>query len=294
MLTHIDLFSGIGGFSLAAKWAGFKTIVFCETDRFRQVLLQKRFKARFFADADFKRLEGKVVSAGRPAELYRKPVLISDIRKFPGRAFRGATVLTGGFPCQPFSVAGKRLGKKDDRYLWEEMHRVIKEGRPRWVIGENVTGIISLALPEVLADLENENYSVQVVVIPACAIGAPHRRDRVWIIAHSKNRGNSEAIKNTDSQRRCGWGENLKQILGSQIPEAQAPRPNWSEDWSKVAACLCGVDDGLPARVDGFELSRARHRVERLKALGEAIVPQIVYVFFSMIGQVEGEWNNEQ
>jgi len=275
MLTHIDLFSGIGGFSLAAKWAGFKTIAFCEIKPFCQILLSRRFGATILTDTDIERLEREAISAGCPAELYREPVLIPNIRKFPGRAFRGATVLTGGFPCQPFSVAGKRRGKEDDRYLWKEMLRVISEARPRWIVGENVVGIISMALDEVLSDLEGANYSVQVVIIPACAVGAPHRRDRVWIIAHEKN----------------GEAGNISRIKTDQI---RLPGPGWSHNWIEVATRLCGVDDGLPARVDGLELSAARHRVERIKALGEAIVPQIAYIFFSIIGQIEGEGNNGQ
>jgi len=269
MLTHIDLFSGIGGFSLAAKWAGFETIAFCEIKPYCQVLLSKRFNARILIDADIERLEREVVSSGRPAELYREPVLIPDIRKFPGWAFRGATVLTGGFPCQPFSVAGKRMGKADERYLWEEMFRVIKEARPSWIIGENVTGIISMALDEVISDLESEDYSVQTFIIPACAVNTPHRRDRVWILAY-------DLSKNT-------------KIENISIPEIKIKSPNWNQNWTEVATRLCGVDDGLPARVDGFELSKARHRMERIKALGEAIVPQVAYVFFMVIKLLEEE-----
>jgi len=155
---HIDLFSGIGGFALAARWAGYQTEVFCEQDAFCQRVLKKHWPD--------------------------VPV-VGDIFEFDGSAYRGADLLTGGFPCQPYSCAGKRGGDSDDRALWPEMRRVISEARPRWIVAENVTGIISMALDGVLSDLEGEGYEVQTVIVPACAVNAPHRRDRVWIVAHA-------------------------------------------------------------------------------------------------------------
>ena len=267
--THIDLFSGIGGFSLAAQWVGFKTIAFCEINPYCQVLLSKRFNAKILTNTTWKGLDRQSSTPKRFTQLYNQPIIIPDIRQFPGRAFAGATVFTGGFPCQPFSVAGKRLGKADERYLWEEMFRVIKEARPSWIIGENVTGIISMALDEVISDLESEDYSVQTFIIPACAVNTPHRRDRVWILAY-------DLSKNT-------------KIENISIPEIKIKSPNWNQNWTEVATRLCGVDDGLPTRVDGFELSKARHRMERIKALGEAIVPQVAYVFFMIIKFLEEE-----
>ncbi len=145
MKTHIDLFSG---FALAAHWAGFTTEVFCEQDPFCQRVLRHHWPA---------------------------VPLVSDIREFDGRAY---------FPCQPFSTAGKRGGRADDRFLWPEMLRVIREGRPHWIVGENVPGIINMALDDVLSDLENEGYATQALLIPACSVNAPHKRERVWIIAH--------------------------------------------------------------------------------------------------------------
>lgn len=159
---HIDLFSGIGGFALAAHWAGFATEVFCEQDEFCQKVLSRHWPA---------------------------VPIVSDIRKFDGRAYAGADLLTGGFPCQPFSCAGKQRGDQDDRFLWPEMLRVIREAKPAWIVGENVAGIISMALDGVLSDLENEGYATQAFVLPACAVNAPHKRDRVWIVAHAKVEG---------------------------------------------------------------------------------------------------------
>ena len=166
-LTHLSLFSGIGGLDLAAEMAGFRTVGQCEWADYPTKVLEKHWP-------DVPRWK--------------------DIRTLTGESFHEKTglrtvdIISGGFPCQPFSVAGKRRGKEDDRYLWPEMLRVISELRPTWVVGENVAGIVNMALDQVYADLENEGYSVQAFIIPACAVDAPHRRDRCAIVAHCNNR----------------------------------------------------------------------------------------------------------
>ena len=157
--THLDLFSGIGGFALAARWNGYRTLGFCDNEPYAQAVLKKHW----------------------PEVPCHK-----DIREVRGELYAGVTLLTGGFPCQPFSVAGKQGGKNDDRYLWPEMLRVIREARPTWIIGENVAGIVNMALDQVHTDLEAEGYEVESIIIPACAVDAPHRRNRVWIVGHSK------------------------------------------------------------------------------------------------------------
>lgn len=161
-MTHGSLFSGIGGFDLAAEWAGWTNLFNCEIDTFCQRVLKYHFP---------------------DAEQY------SDIRTTDFSVWRGEIdVLSGGFPCQPFSQAGKRKGTEDERHLWPEMLRAIREIQPRWVVGENVFGITNwdggLVFEQVCADLENEGYEVQPFILPASSIGAPHKRERVWFIAH--------------------------------------------------------------------------------------------------------------
>ena len=160
--THLDLFSGIGGFALAAGWAGFETVGFCDNEPYAQAVLKKHWP---------------------------NVPIHEDIKMLDGTAYRGVTLLSGGFPCQPFSNAGKRRGKDDDRYLWPQMLRVIQEARPAWIVGENVVGIIGLALDQVCSDLEACGYEVEPIIIPACGVDAPHRRDRIWIVGNSKFNG---------------------------------------------------------------------------------------------------------
>ena len=172
-LTHLDLFSGIGGFALAARWAGFETVQFVEYEPYAQKVLAKNFP-------------------GVP--------ITGDIFDFDATKFLGIGLVTGGFPCQPFSQAGKRLGAEDDRAIWPQMLRVIQEARPTWVLGENVSGIISMELDNVLSDLEGEGYTTQTLVIPAAGVDAKHRRERVWICAYSSSTGRSrgEGCMETD------------------------------------------------------------------------------------------------
>ena len=172
-LKLLDLFSGIGGFSLGLESTGyFETIAFVEKDKFCQQVLKKNFK-------------------DIPIE--------SEVRDVKGERY-AADIITGGFPCQPFSVAGKRRGTDDDRYLWDETIRIIRECKARWFIGENVEGIINIqdgmVLRQVQDDLEKEGFQVQCLVIPASGIGAWHQRKRVWIIAYSKHNGSHRSKGN--------------------------------------------------------------------------------------------------
>jgi DNA (cytosine-5)-methyltransferase 1 len=164
-MNHLGLFEGIGGFSLAARWMGWKTVAWCEWNEFGQKVLRHHFPEA----------EGH-----------------GDITKTDFTKYHGAIdIISGGFPCQPYSSAGKRLGKEDDRHLWPEMLRVIREVQPTWVVGENVFGLVNwsggLVFDEVQSDLEAQGYEVQPYVLPAVSVNAPHRRDRVWFVAKNTN-----------------------------------------------------------------------------------------------------------
>jgi DNA (cytosine-5)-methyltransferase 1 len=190
-LTHLSLFTGIGGIDLAAEWAGFATVGQCEWKDFQTAVLEKHWP-------------------GVPR--WR------DIRTLTKENFNERTglhtvdIISGGFPCQPFSNAGKRKGEDDDRYLWPEMLRVISEIRPSWVLGENVAGIINMALDQVLYDLEGIGYETQAFLIPACSVNAPHRRNRVFIVARNTNGSNEctfGAIQERQRAESSGICENV-------------------------------------------------------------------------------------
>lgn len=206
-MTHGSLFSGIGGFDLAAAWAGWENIFACEIDPFCQKVLKYHFP---------------------------KSTLYENIRTTDFTVWRGRIdVLSGGFPCQPFSTAGKRKGTEDERYLWPEMLRAIREISPRWVVGENVLGIVNwnggMVFEQVCADLEAEGYEVQPYVLPACGVGAPHKRDRVWFAARRimENPGSGRlrgqeilhqqqgrtSIISTSENRLPGNGQELEEIV---------------------------------------------------------------------------------
>ena len=177
-MKQIELFAGIGGFGLAGHWAGIETVCQVEIDPFCQKVLAKNFP-----------------NAHRHA----------DIKTFDGRPWRGIDIVSGGFPCQPYSLAGKRAGNDDDRALWPEMLRVIREVAPTWVVGENVAGLISMdggrVFDFIVTDLENAGYSVETFIVPAVGVGAPHKRDRVWIVAHAIERPRFGSVTRANQQR---------------------------------------------------------------------------------------------
>ena len=170
-MRHVDLCSGIGGFALGFEWAGLsKPVLFCDIDPWCRKILAQHWPHVPIAD-DVK-------------------VLAND----PIRNVPDCDILTAGYPCQPFSVAGKRKGAEDDRHIWPYIRRIVAQKRPAWAVFENVYGHISMGLDEVLADLEAESYAARAFIVPACGVNAPHKRDRLWIIAK-----NNDA--NTDSER---------------------------------------------------------------------------------------------
>lgn len=304
MITHYDLFAGIGGFSLALDevFHG-ETIkhIFCEWEAFPAAVLKKHWPDGEFW-GDIAELVAHTGGKRPQGQNGREP------RGFT-RTGEHLTVLTGGFPCQPFSTAGRRRGTSDDRYKWPEMFAVIQNVAPDWVIAENVRGLVdwndSMVLEQVCTDLEAESYEVWPLIIPAVAVNAPHRRDRVWVIAHSPDkRPESEvglerqsqqkasqpchedpAAANSGPQRRQpGSGESLR-------PESQGAvkqnrnYPDWQRDWQEIAFATChdAVDDGLPRLVDGVRYSRAKWRRESIKAYGNAIVPEVAMEIFRAI-----------
>ena len=188
----LDLFSGIGGFSLGLERAGMETVAFCEYDEKARLVLKKHWP---------------------------EVPIYNDVRELNGRQFEGQSIdlICGGFPCQPYSVAGDRLGEKDDRHLWPEYFRLIQEIRPTWIIGENVFGIINLFIDSVLSDLESAGYRHETLIIPACAVNAPHRRERVWIVAHSAGIGlqGSRLTGNSHGSSRKNGGTHQSTGTGS-------------------------------------------------------------------------------
>ena len=213
-LRLLDLFSGIGGFSLGLeRTGGFETVAFCEIEPFPRKVLAKHWP---------------------------NVPCFKDVRKLTRQDIDGPIdVICGGYPCQPFSTAGQRLGKEDDRHLWPEVNRLLDEFRPTWFIGENVAGHISMGLDDVLSDLEDKGYAARTFVIPACAVDAKHRRDRVWIVAHST----------TERHREGRETRNILKANGRQDGQLRGEFSSTGEQ-SKVVA------NSPQLQRDGCELNR--------------------------------------
>lgn len=300
-VRHGSLFSGIGGFDLAASWMGWDNVFQCERDPFCRKAL------RYY---------------------WPETVCYEEIRKFSGEKFKsGVDVLTGGFPCQPFSVAGKRKGTADDRFLWPEMCRIIGEIQPCWIVGENVHGLLNwkrgLVFEQVQADLEAQGYEVWSYVLPAAGVGAPHRRDRVWIIAHADRHRceqHSEPAQYDDKWIRQGLekghepdtlpgygdashtngqGPSLWLRYGgggvqnpSTTDKGSKPARNHTTDhWKEFPSesPLCPGNDGLSQRLGGITISKWRN--DSIKAAGNAIVPQVALEIFKVIEKMEWRRN---
>jgi DNA (cytosine-5)-methyltransferase 1 len=320
-MTHGSLFSGIGGFDLAAEWMGWENVFHCEWNEFGKKVLNY---------------------------YWPKAISYHDITKTDFTIHRGTIdILTGGFPCQPYSSAGKRKGKEDERHLWPEMLRAIREIQPRWVVGENVLGLVNwsggLVFHEVQADLEAAGYEVWPYVLPACAVNAPHRRDRVWFVAkntkcdgfvfrefnkegaeirqlgntctgssigvylserptpHPNGNGLNERNGNDENEygdaadtdnTRCKTFNNQKSELGKEDRTKPFSRNSIEPVYSRsgwqsfpTQSPICSRNDGISSQLDGITFSKWRN--ESIKAAGNAIVPQVVYQIFKAIEQYE-------
>jgi len=297
----LDLFSGIGGFSYGLDKVGFKTVAFCEMDKYCKLVLQKHWKGVKIYN-DVKELKGE--------EIIKEHGTID--------------IVVGGFPCQPFSIAGARKGTDDNRHLWPEMFRIIKELKPRWVIGENVRGIVSIqngmVFENVCTDLEGEGYEVRAFNIPAAGVGAPHKRERVWIVANSRRtlrqgselegeNANESKQENADQYQRSSStpehnvADTYTRLSNGSVEEVQSGRQTFDTSSQRTDVAYtysqrqqeqCGTESvqkegnesqrsSSQARHTGWEsepdVGRVAHglsgRVHRLKALGNSIVPKI-------------------
>ena len=305
-LSRFDVFSGVGGISLAAESAGFTTVGFCEIDEYATKVLQKHWP---------------------------DVPIFGDIKKLTKESFYERTGLRTAFlvsfapPCQPASVAGKRRGDKDDRWLWGEAIRIVREIQPTWAIFENPYGIITLqdgmAFEQVLSDLENEGYEVHPFVVPACAVDAPHRRDRIAIIANSALCGRdgeqaaesgehqgkrpratgrccrlarSRIVSNADNSAPTRQREHSGEIHADTEPEGLGKRSS-ARRWT-IKRRVCGISYGFSNRLHGNmtwppepDIPRVvtgqKNRKERLRCLGNAVCPPQFAPFFASIAEIE-------
>lgn len=231
----LDLFSGIGGFTLGLERAGMETIAFCEIDPFCRRILRKHWP---------------------------RITIHNNIKKLDGRDYEGRIDLVcGGFPCQPFSQAGKQAGAGDDRFIWPEMYRVIKEAKPNWVLGENVSGLVNLELDAMLSDLEEADYTPRAFIIPACGVDAPHKRNRTWVVAHRNN-----------SRQRTGQGEGGSSGESEEGDHARGSNTALPHERQyNPSPAIWGDEPRVPRISDGVS-----NRMDRIRSLGNSVVPQIV------------------
>jgi len=247
-MKMLDLFSGIGGFSLAASWSGIETVAFCEKDKFcRQVLKKHWPDVPAFYDA--RRVNGEKIN----------------------KRYGPIDIIAGGPPCQPASNAGKRKGNQDDRWLWKDAFRIVREIKPAWCIFENVYGLLTLdeglAFENLLLELESIGYETQAFIIPACAVNAPHRRDRVWIVANNYR----QRLQRPSHEKQRGLQSSFEKYA-----------------WSPVNGIFTEKKTGREIKpMLGRDIPRLSRRVDRIKGLGNSIVPAVAYQLLKTITEVE-------
>jgi DNA (cytosine-5)-methyltransferase 1 len=284
-MKHVDLCSGIGGFALGFEWAGLsQPVLFCDIEPWSRQVLAKHWPDVPISDD------------------------VKELASDAGRLVPDCDILTAGYPCQPFSVAGQQRGAEDDRHIWPEIFAIVQAKRPAWCVFENVSGHITLGLDEVLSDLEGQDYTCQAFIVPACAVDAPHRRDRVWIVANSDNAGQSASsgprqgnrkqawddtrrsstnVGNSDSSQCC-WDIKATEQGGRQ--QGLAARRENVADTNSQRGCSVdtrGMEAWLPEPAVGRVAHGVPRRVDRLKGLGNAIVPQIAMRIGQTIKAVE-------
>jgi DNA (cytosine-5)-methyltransferase 1 len=250
-MRHGSLFSGIGGFDLASEWMGWENVFHCEWMEFPRKVLEY-----YWPNADS-----------------HVDICNTDFKKYANTI----DILTGGFPCQPFSTAGKRKGTEDERYLWGEMFRAVQEIKPQYVIAENVFGITNiddgLVFEQVCLDLESQGYEIQPFIIPAAAKNAPHRRDRVWFVAANANSiGLERGLHEKRAKRETS-------AFNASTLDTPFLRSTWKD--FPTQSPICGGDDGFSPKLDGITFSK--WRAESIKGYGNAIVPQVAYEIFQSI-----------
>lgn len=252
-MNVLSLFSGIGGLDLAAEWAGMETVAFCERDENCQKVLAKHWpKVKIYDD-----------------------VCTLSARNISQRI----DLITGGYPCQPFSQVGKRLGSEDERHLWPEYLRLVDEFEPTWVVGENVTGHVTLGLDQVINDLESRGYATRPFLIPAASIGALQIRERVFVLAHNAEKRRSASSLVTEQEK----GSSVQPRALSRVRRSPVPAtpyvPIRERFWDIDDAEPCGGVHGLPKQLDQ----------DRFGMLGNTVIPQQAYPIFRAIAAIEAQ-----
>lgn len=256
-MNALELFAGIGGIALAEQTAGINVVGLCEYADYPRSILKKNFpEVPLFKDVtklNKKELEKGGVSAG------------------------SIDIVSGGFPCQPYSIAGKRKGTEDDRDLWPEMFRIIQELRPTWVVGENVANFANMELDRTLSNLESIDYQTRAFVLPALAVGAPHQRLRTFIVAHANSK-RWVRLEENQQDRRSWWNQAWTNGQSRQTSRWN----NASNILTSGAQVLANSSSRVQRNDDGIS-----EGMDRLKALGNAVVPQQVLPIFQAIVEID-------